>query len=320
MKFRSDFVTNSSSSSFITFNIKNTELFDYLQSLGIQIKDTPHGVFSEAMTVMLPSGESKEFCYVEEADDMPTCSTMHMAAWVIMAMLTEVGRYYPAPELDEYEEFTLELIDILNAAGITNLDKEQCETWEHDELEQHLIQSLLRFANTTESAELEINSGFEGEICFMEYAVAKNGYELSISLSDDTEEANGYAIEGLKIAITGKTEYFENRDELKEFIEDLGGIVVGNVTGNVDLLICNDLSENSSKMQKAKDFCIPVISEEGFIRRYDDIANFGVDTDEEDVYEELFECTYEGEFYSMFHRYGVGNITRTKPPKGGRKA
>lgn len=315
MKIRTDFVTNSSSSSFITFNIKNVDLFEYLQSIGIQIKGTEHGVFSDAMTVVLPSGESKEFCYIEEADDMPSCSMTHLAAWVIMAMIAEIGRYYPAPELDEYEEFTLELIDILNAAGITDLDKEQCEDWEHDEIEQQVIQSLLRFANTTESAELEINSGFEGEICFMDYAVAKNGYELNISLNGDDEDYAGYDIEGLRIAITGKTEYFENREELQEFIEGLGGIVVSTVSGNTDLLICNDLAEESSKMSKAKEFCIPVISEEGFIRRYDDIANFGVEDDETDIYEELFECTYEGEFYAMFHRYGIGNITRLKPSR-----
>lgn len=319
MKIRTDFVTNSSSSSFITFNIKNQELFDYLQSLGIKIEDTEPGVFHEGMTVVLPSGESMEFCMIEEAEDLPSCVDIPMAAWVVMSMIAEVGRYYPAPTLDEYEEFTLELIDILNAAGITNLDKEQCEEWEHDEIERQVVESLLRFASTTESAEMELNSGFEGEICCMEYLVARNGYELNISMNDDIEETDGYDIDGLRVAITGKTKYFENREELAEFIESLGGVVVSSVSGNTDLLICNDLAESSSKMQKAQEFCIPVISEEGFIRRYDDIANFGVEDDDEDIYEELFECTYDGEFYSMFHRYGVGTIVRTKPHKGGKK-
>ena len=35
--------------------------------------------------------------------------------------------------------------------------------------------------------------------------------------------------------------------------------------------------------------------------------------DNEDLYEELFECTYEGGFDSMFYQYGVGTVLRIKP-------
>ncbi len=312
MKFRSDFVTNSSSSSFLTFNVTNAKLFEYLESLGIQFKNTDKGMFTDGMEVALPSGETFEVWNVEDAEYLPSPSETTMAPWVVAMLLYEIEEVYPAKELDEYSEFTLELVKMLNAAGIINLDFDNCESWSRDELIVQLAQSLSHFDPDTEEANMEMTSGFEGEICFLEYLEARNGYELSISINDDVEENDGYNIDGLRVALTGNTKYFENREELKEFIEGLGGIVVSGVSGNTDLLICNDKSEDSSKLKKAHEFCVPIISEEGFIRRYDDIANFGVEDEDGDIYEELFECTYEGDFYEMFHRYGCGNIVRVK--------
>ena len=43
MKFRTDFVTNSSDSSFLTFNIKNKKLYDFLTKLGIKIENVKEG-------------------------------------------------------------------------------------------------------------------------------------------------------------------------------------------------------------------------------------------------------------------------------------
>ena len=32
--------------------------------------------------------------------------------------------------------------------------------------------------------------------------------------------------------------------------------------------------------------------------------------EDEDLYSDIFECTYEGDFYDMFYKYGIGQVTR----------
>ena len=59
--------------------------------------------------------------------------------------------------------------------------------------------------------------------------------------------------------ITGSVEQFANRDELKEYIEKLGGKVTGSVSKNTDYLINNDVTSNSSKNKKARELNIPIL-------------------------------------------------------------
>ena len=61
-------------------------------------------------------------------------------------------------------------------------------------------------------------------------------------------------------------ERFANRNELKDYIEKLGGKVTGSVSKNTDYLINNDVTSNSSKNKKARELSIPILSEEEFVR------------------------------------------------------
>ena len=64
--------------------------------------------------------------------------------------------------------------------------------------------------------------------------------------------------------MTGKLETFENRNELKAFIQEKGGQLVSSLTAKVDYLIMNDPDSVSSKAQKARELGIEIISERHF--------------------------------------------------------
>ena len=79
------------------------------------------------------------------------------------------------------------------------------------------------------------------------------------------KQENRLTLEGKQFVITGSVEYFANRAQLKEYIEQRGGKVTGSVTSKTDYLINNDVTSNSSKNKKARELEIPILSEEDFL-------------------------------------------------------
>lgn len=79
------------------------------------------------------------------------------------------------------------------------------------------------------------------------------------------QETGSQTLANQTFVITGSVEHFANRNELKDYIEKLGGKVTGSVSKNTDYLINNDTTSNSSKNKKAKELNIPILSEEDFI-------------------------------------------------------
>ena len=91
-------------------------------------------------------------------------------------------------------------------------------------------------------------------------------FEMPEIQSNDTKTATAA---GLTFCITGKTEIWKNRTELKSHIESLGGRVVGSMSSKVNYLINNDSTSTSSKNKAAKDAGIPIITEEEFKQKFD---------------------------------------------------
>ncbi len=73
---------------------------------------------------------------------------------------------------------------------------------------------------------------------------------------------------GKTFVITGALNHFENRDLLKEIIENRGGKVSGSVSNKTEALINNDVNSSSGKNKKAKELGIRIISEDDFLKEF----------------------------------------------------
>lgn len=102
------------------------------------------------------------------------------------------------------------------------------------------------------------------------FADEKNNRKLDhllthLELEKPEESGSSRKLSGLTFVITGSLEHFENRSEMKNQIEAMGGKVTGSVTKKTSYLINNDTTSTSSKNRKAAELGIPVISEEEFL-------------------------------------------------------
>ena len=101
------------------------------------------------------------------------------------------------------------------------------------------------------------------------------------------ERAEDREVDELTFAVTGKLKHFENREEITEYIEELGATVSGSVSKRTSYLINNDVNSDSSKNKKAKELNIPIITEEEFIARFGDIDEYDIDVEGHDFWYKL---------------------------------
>lgn len=90
--------------------------------------------------------------------------------------------------------------------------------------------------------------------------------EIVVEKPQETLVDTDNDISGKTFVITGSVNHFDNRNQVKDLIESLGGKVTGSVTAKTDYLINNDNMSTSSKNKKAKELNIPIITEEEFMK------------------------------------------------------
>ena len=95
--------------------------------------------------------------------------------------------------------------------------------------------------------------------------IAKDYLIIGKNAAAGTPDPLDAALKDMTFVITGKLNYYKNRDELVKVITSHGGKVAGSVSTKTKYLINNDTDSNTQKNQKAKSLNIPIISEDEFI-------------------------------------------------------
>ena len=174
MKFRIDFVTNSSSESFIYFNVKNTKLFEYLQSLGLRIQSAEEGVFNKEMSVTLPSGVTG---WLDEEESIyPFYDTSSISEW-LMKTIEEYVWENPLDELDddfdEWQEYWK-----TNRKELSRI------------LTKNVMKRIIEMDGYIEHADIVLEDGFEGTIYTCQEITIDNG----IRVDTTPEETHRYGV------------------------------------------------------------------------------------------------------------------------------
>ena len=111
------------------------------------------------------------------------------------------------------------------------------------------------------------NFGFEmhNSIINFNYEEAEYIYDNYMNIQEAKENTAIQSLDGKIFCVTGSVYNWKNRDELKTYIETLGGKVTSSVSKNTHYLINNDVNSTSSKNVSAKRLGIPIITEAEFM-------------------------------------------------------
>ena len=195
MKFRTGFVTNSSSISYILFNVKNVKLWDYLTRLGIKLDNSgvdeddypafwdleydfrEDGVFSNGTKITLPSGLMGQLHEEPPFDIYGVKMSESVSEWLITVFMENyLWRESDGDNTWKNNEAVNELSRILT---------------------QDIKKDIANFDATIEDAHIEYEQGFEIEVYTCEeidihdgvrtFKIPETDYEYGRKLGDDLD-------------------------------------------------------------------------------------------------------------------------------------
>lgn len=149
---------------------------------------------------------------------------------------------------------------VISAAGIpligATVAKDLCQYIDSYEDFRYKIETGFNFNQYSGFGEEKSNA-----LLNFNYKELDEVVDYALTIQNKKEEKNN-SLQNKVFCITGKVHIYKNRDELKADIESRGGKVVGSMSGNVNYLVNNDINSTSSKNIAAKQFGIPIITEE----------------------------------------------------------
>lgn len=162
----------------------------------------------------------------------------------------------------------VKLANFINALSIPGIGEGQAKslcrkykTWTELMEDRHIHGSYMAIDGIGEVLDKNIRDWLEED-----HHLADANTLASIMQFEDMNAPEGdFPLLGKTFVVTGKLHTFDNRDQLKERIEQLGGKVSGSVSAKTNYLINNDVTSTSGKNKKAHDLNIPIISEDEFL-------------------------------------------------------
>ena len=272
MKYRTDFVTNSSDSSFVTVNVNNPALQKRLEELGIRISG--NGVFNYSgnadffneTSITLPSGKRFQLHFWDGYRlRVSPYQFQSISAWLINSFFEE--GCIDEDDWDDEEEKNEDDTGAETDEELKQLFRDHGLMNEEEDLSKVLEDAFGPYDANIVSAEYEYCYGFEGEVESADHFDIKDGVRASYDCSYDIPDVE---IQSQHVYIFDfPCTVFASKEEIAEKVTEEGGILVEDLA-SADIAIIGTYGSDAFDLARNQKNVSFAISEKAFARLLDD--------------------------------------------------